>query len=87
MKGIRTAEIERFIKAYGSSPEYGIIKVLEQLSERQSALEQNMQENGMILLQMSKMMAQITDGAGAMRDKIETMQGKEGDNDLPPAHG
>ena len=85
MKGIRTTEVRTFIRAHG---EEGMIKCIEQLYERQAAVEQNMQENGMILLQMSKMMAQVVDGASAMRDKIETMQGKkEDDDDLPFAQG
>jgi len=84
MKGIRTTEVRNFIRAHG---EEGMIKAIEQLYERQAAVEQNMQENGLILLQMSKMMAQITDGAGAMRDKIESMSSKGEDDDLPMAGG
>lgn len=84
MKNIRATEIALFVKANG---EAGMIKVLEQLSERQSAVEESVKENGMILLQMASMMAQIVDGAGAMRDKIEKMQGREDDDDLPTATG
>lgn len=83
MKGIRATEVRNYIKAHG---EQGMITCIEQIYERQAALEQSVQENGMILLQMSKMMAQIVDGAGAMRSKIEQMQGKDDDDDLPMAH-
>lgn len=84
MKGIRTTEVRNFIRVHG---EDGMIKCIEQLYERQSATEQAVKENGLMLLQMSKMMAQIVDGAGAMRDKIEQMQGRDdSDDDLPMAN-
>lgn len=83
MKGIRVTEVRNYIRAHG---EEGMIKCIEQLYERQAAVEQNMQENAMILLQMSKMMAQVVDGAGAIRGQIETMQGKEEDDELPMAN-
>lgn len=80
MKSIRTTEIRTFIKASG---EEGIVKVLEQLSERQSALEQQQQEVAIHLLNMTKVVDQVTSGAGAMREQIEKMQGGPDDDDLP----
>ena len=84
MKGIRATEVRNFIKASG---EDGVIKCMEQLFERQAAVEQAVQENGLILLEMAKQMAQIVDGAGAIRDKVERMQGTDTDDDAPMATG
>ena len=83
MKGIRTTEIRTFVKASG---EEGIIKVMEQMAERLSACEQQCQEMALMQLQMVKVIDQVTSGAGAMREQIEKMQGRDDDDDLPMAH-
>lgn len=82
MRGIRATEVRNFIRVHG---EEGVIKCIEQLYERQNQVDQNVQELGIQLLHMTKLLGQITDGAGAMREQIERMQGSRDDEDLPSA--
>lgn len=81
MRGIRATEVRNFIRVHG---EEGVIKCIEQVYERQAAQDQNLQELGVQLLHMAKMLDQIASGAGAMREQIERMQGND-DDDLPSA--
>lgn len=82
MRGIRASEVRNFIRVHG---EEGVIKCIEQMYERQAAQEQNMQELGIQLLHMTKLLDQVATGAGAMREQIERMQGSSDDDDLPSA--
>lgn len=63
----------------------GLVALVTELFERQAALEQQMNEVGMHLLQMTRVLDQVTTGAGMMRQQIERMQGiTDEDDDLPP---
>jgi hypothetical protein len=82
----RATEVELVMRQSGF--EKGTIKLLAELFERQSKLEQDMRENAEIILQVSTMMAQVVDGAGAMRQQVEKLtKGDDNDEDLPSASG
>ena len=84
MRGIRGTEVRNFIKANG---EEGVIKCIEQMYERQAAIEAQQREVGEHLLNMTRVIDQLTSAGGALREQIERMQGSSDDEDLPPATG
>ena len=83
---MRTSELRVFVKRHGGGEE-GLMRLCENLNERLNAQDQVLKECGSQMLQMAKVIDQLTTAGGMMRKQIEKMQGlQEDDEDLPDAH-
>lgn len=80
----RSTEIQIAVMKLGL--ERATIKLLAELFERIAQCESNVREMSLIQLKGLEQLAQVVDGAGAMRTQIEKMRGmaRDDDDDLPP---
>jgi hypothetical protein len=81
----RATEVQIVIMNKGM--ERGMIALMQELFERIAECEANVRDIGLIQLQATTQLAQVVDGAGAMRQQVEQIKRivrGSADDDLPP---